>query len=464
MSAEQGLFTNVGIETRKRLAIAGSILAGVGFIGAVVQFSPLARAAGFAGAEAAKHKPNDPDYASDSLSLQAMRSINAEEGFAVIQELQKTSHPQAEIAYLDTGINTSNTDIKVNWTYNALNADIRDNFDHGTSVISIGSATMDNGQGIAGIDGGINKVDVVKVNGTSAETDHTKNPDFTIANGITTAHDHGARIFNLSFGYTNKAGCPSVANTINAMRQDSDSLFVIAKGNNGAEDTLASCASGLPNTLLVSGANADGSFDTTTNAGGDLRAPSFLMAETNSGSHTVRGASFAAPVVSATAGVALDCKPSMNGAEMKNLILANAPDQTGPAPTKLVNPYRTWLAAGCPKPADVVTTTTNTTTTTEKKKYPLSVKITTGGKLGHLLLNGKRKPDSFVYQTTVKGQKVTIKAVKDNPKAYVKSVTGCENDPKKDPPKSIACVVKLDGVHAGKPAAVENVHYVLASH
>lgn len=97
------------------------------------------------------------------------------------------------------------------------------------------------------------------------------------------------------------------------------------------------------------------------------------------------------------------------------------------------------------------------------KKYILSGKVTGGAKYGSMMFNG-RKSDAFTYPTTTKGQIEVIKPVKDTKNAYVKSVTGCENKELKRKESVLGmCLVKLDGMHAGKPVGVEKVNFVFAT-
>jgi subtilisin family serine protease len=100
------------------------------------------------------------------------------------------------IAVVDSGFDLSAPDLaaKRPSVYNAINdsTDVTDTVGHGTFVASLAAGSSSNGEGVAGM-GGEARLIGIKAGGGFLS-------DFDIAEAITYAVDHGARVINLSLG------------------------------------------------------------------------------------------------------------------------------------------------------------------------------------------------------------------------------------------------------------------------
>lgn len=100
------------------------------------------------------------------------------------------------IAVIDSGFDLSAPDLaaKRPSVYNAINdsTNVTDTVGHGTFVASLAAGSSSNGEGVAGMGGEAGLIGV-KAGGGFLN-------DFDIAEAITYAVDHGARVINLSLG------------------------------------------------------------------------------------------------------------------------------------------------------------------------------------------------------------------------------------------------------------------------
>ncbi len=130
------------------------------------------------------------------------------------------------IAIIDSGVDSGHPDLagKVVAGYDFVGDDAYpwDENGHGTHVAGIAAAQGNNGLGVAGMDwqARIMPVRVLDANGSGYSTD--------IVDGIQWAHDHGAKVFNLSLGGPNYS--QAMQNAITAAH-DAGRLVVAAIGN-----------------------------------------------------------------------------------------------------------------------------------------------------------------------------------------------------------------------------------------
>jgi thermitase len=120
---------------------------------------------------------------------------------------------------------------------------------HGTHVAGIIGAVGDNGIGVTGVawSASILPVRVLNARGNGSVT--------TVVSGYNWAVSHGARIVNVSLG-----GSTPSQTEYDALRNASNTLFVVAAGNDGANvDATDSypCAYDLPNVLCVAATGGD---------------------------------------------------------------------------------------------------------------------------------------------------------------------------------------------------------------
>jgi thermitase len=133
--------------------------------------------------------PNDPNY-----NLQwGLPKIKADKAWDI-----STGNNAVIIAVVDTGVDSDHPDLANSLVsgYNSIENTIKteDDQGHGTHVAGIAAGIINNGKGIAGVSGKskIMPVKVLDSTGSGWTSD--------IAEGITWAADHGAKIYNLSLG------------------------------------------------------------------------------------------------------------------------------------------------------------------------------------------------------------------------------------------------------------------------
>lgn len=225
------------------------------------------------------------------------------------------------VAVLDSGAQPDHPDLEGvlarGWNVVEGNANTQDLHGHGTSVVGLLAAQLNNGRGVAGMASGarIMPIRVTQPDGNARTSD--------IALGIQRAADEGARIVNISFdGVMGSALIRSAAQMM--VRQGG--LVVVAAGNRGVEETLE-----LQAGLLVVGAiDERDTRPAWANFGGHLAlaAPGEGLWTTGLGSgyRVVWGTSFAAPLVAATAALMWEVAPDATPALVEQWLRASAVD------------------------------------------------------------------------------------------------------------------------------------------
>jgi len=178
--------------------------------------------------------PNDPSFANQwglDNTGQAYKpgqsgtidaDIDAPEAWAVT-----TGSPAVVIAILDTGIDQDHPELagKIVGNKDYSGYGVEDRYGHGTHVAGIAAAMTNNGVGVAGVgrNSSLLNVKVLNDQGSGYYT--------WIANGVTWAADHGAKVINLSLGGTRQS--PTMENAIN-YAWDKGIVIVAAAGNDGS--------------------------------------------------------------------------------------------------------------------------------------------------------------------------------------------------------------------------------------
>jgi type VII secretion-associated serine protease mycosin len=138
------------------------------------------------------------------------------------------------VAVLDTGIATTHPEFagRIGGTLDLSGDGVEDGYGHGTHVAGIIAADANNGVGVAGAAPGATLL-VVKVLANDGWGQSS-----WVAQGITWAVDHGARVINMSLGsacpQSAPSGCDSTAmQTAVTYAQNHDVVVVAAAGNEG---------------------------------------------------------------------------------------------------------------------------------------------------------------------------------------------------------------------------------------
>jgi thermitase len=222
------------------------------------------------------------------------------------------------IAIIDTGIDYHHVDLQGKVI---LGADVSDGDDdpvdengHGTQVAGIAAALTDNGQGVAGVCPLCMLMAVKVVHGGGGEI--TK---FDSAQGIVWAADHGADVINISSGSANS---DPVQRDAVAYAIEKGVIVVAAAGNTSSDviqypasyDGVVAVAGSTEKNRLWSG-SAFGSWV-------DVAAPGEGLLTTSGQAYSrVTGTSFAAPVVSGAAGLALSAAKGVTPADVVDALL-----------------------------------------------------------------------------------------------------------------------------------------------
>lgn len=224
------------------------------------------------------------------------------------------------IAILDTGVDSSHPDLAAKlvpgWNVWDNNSNTEDVYGHGTAVAGTTAATSNNSQGVASVAWGcqIMPVRISDLNGYGYAS--------TVAMGLTWAADHGARVANVSYKFTNSLTVRNAAQYF----QNKGGVVVISAGNDGTFDAT----SDNPYVLTVSGTTVADTIISWSSRGNniDLAAPGAGIWTTNRGGSygSWNGTSFSAPIVAGAAGLVLSVNPSLSGNQVQDILKQSADD------------------------------------------------------------------------------------------------------------------------------------------
>jgi hypothetical protein len=169
----------------------------------------------------------------------------------------------------------------------------------------------------------------------------------TMAQAITYAADHGARVANLSFKGSDSASVSSAAQYLNSK----GGVLTVSAGNDGTFDSTPD----NPYLLTVSATDSTDTLASWSCTGNnvDLAAPGVSIPVTTRGGGYGwgSGTSFAAPCVAGVAALLISINPALSAADVMKLLEQTA-DDLGPAGWDSsygygrVNAYKALLAAG----------------------------------------------------------------------------------------------------------------------
>ncbi len=233
-----------------------------------------------------------------------------------------TGSPDVVIAILDTGVYGGHEDLRTQMvpgrnTFLDTN-DTSDFAGHGTLVAGAAAAASNNGIGVASVAWGCKVMPVVV-----SDTGWTGS--VSLAEGVTWAADHGARIANMSW----EIHGTSVLTDAAQYMHDRGGVVVQSAGNSGT----FSSSSGDPNILKISGTNWNDEITSFSVTGNDidLAAPASNILTTNvvGGVALATGTSVAAPIVSGVAALVYSVNPNLSGQDVQQ-ILKDSADDLGP--------------------------------------------------------------------------------------------------------------------------------------
>jgi len=261
------------------------------------------------------------------------------------------------VALIDTGVDSSHEDLRgVLWTNtseiagngvdddgngytddvsgwdfydNTATASISSDDDHGTHCAGSIAANQDNDTGVTGLVGDTSHVRIMSLKVLGGKDGEGSTAD--IIKAIQYAEANGASIVNLSLGssYFDYALYQTMKN--------SDMLFVVAAGNDGADSDQTPCypaSFNLSNLIAVANLNCDGTLNDSSNYGAasvDIAAPgSYILSTTTDNSYSyMTGTSMAAPLVTAAAAMVYSYDTGATLSQVRQILLDSASEQPG---------------------------------------------------------------------------------------------------------------------------------------
>lgn len=300
---------------------------------------------------AGEFTPDDPLFAQQW----GLQRVGAPRGWQVARGV-----PGITVAVIDEGVELGHPDLALHpqsWNASTDLPDGSPTGNHGTACAGLIGARLDNGQGVAGVAGGVRIMAIATA--TWADVD--------IAEGLYFAADHGARVVSMSFGVYASWNFWDFDLIRDALQyaHDQGLVLVAACGNENAN--VARFPGSDSRTLCVGGSNrsderkrvGDASSEAWWGASYgpdvDVVAPCLEMATTDRlggvgyspGDYHLgfNGTSSATPVVAGLAALLLSMRPTLSNVEVRRLIESSC-DKISPALYVYANvpakPSGTW--------------------------------------------------------------------------------------------------------------------------
>jgi subtilisin family serine protease len=304
--------------------------------------------------------PNDPSFASEwhLMKVNAPTAWNTSVGSGVV------------VAILDTGVDGTHPDLAAQmvpgWNFYDNNSNTSDVNGHGTAVAGAAAAATNNDVGVAAVAGSA-RIMPVRIADPNAYAYWS-----TVAQGITWAADHGARVANIS--YVGASASSTVQNASSYFRSKGGVVFVCA-GNTGAVDNTASTS--LITVVSATDENDKLASFSTYGSFVDISAPghNILTTARGGGYQYWWGTSLATPIVAGTAALIISKRPDFTPAQVDTALQATATD-LGPAGKDV------YFGAGRVNAAAAVTyavSSSTTTATADTTKPTVSIASPTNG-------------------------------------------------------------------------------------
>jgi thermitase len=225
------------------------------------------------------------------------------------------------IAILDTGVDGTHPDLApqmvAGWNFYDNNSNTSDVVGHGTAVAGTAAAATNNALGVASVAGGA-RIMPVRISDPTGYAYWS-----TVAQGITYAADHGARVANLSY-----QGASASSTIISAAQylRSKGGVLITAAGNTGAVDNTAPTSY-----VTVVGATDQSDLRCSFSTYGgfvDIAAPGTGIVTTNKGGGYASwsGTSLATPIVAGAAALVIAERPDFSAAQIDAALTSTAVD------------------------------------------------------------------------------------------------------------------------------------------
>jgi subtilisin family serine protease len=255
--------------------------------------------------------PNDPYWPNETSQMH----VNASQAW----DLTRGS-PQVVIAVLDTGVDSSQPDLQASFVagYDFVNndADPSDDHGHGTQAAGVAAARGNNLLGVAGYcwSCSIMGVKVLDSSGSGSMA--------TVAQGITWAADHSARVISMSLA--GSAGYSTLQSAVQ-YAHNKGAVLVAAAGNYGSSAPMYPAA--YPQVLSVAGSNADDTLNANSDYGSWVKvaAPWCHWTTAKGGLFgTYCGTSSATPAIAGIAALAFSLSPTVTNTQVEQALQSSA--------------------------------------------------------------------------------------------------------------------------------------------
>jgi len=254
---------------------------------------------------------NDPSYSSQWF----LGKIEAPAAWETT-----TGSPAVIIAILDTGCDPTHPDLAAKYVpgfnFYDQNENTADVYGHGTATAGCAAAIGGNSVGVASVAWGC-RIMPLRITGTDGYASTA-----TIAQALTWAADHGARVANLSFAASDYFSVGSAADYF----QQKGGVVTISAGNEGT----VSGGQDNPYVLTVAASTNIDTIASWSNTGGniDVASPGTMLFVTANGSayNWFSGTSASAPVVAGIAALVMSANPSLSGVQVLEIIKRSSDD------------------------------------------------------------------------------------------------------------------------------------------
>lgn len=262
--------------------------------------------------------PNDPSYPSQwhLAKVQAPAAWNLTTGSSAVV-----------LAVIDSGVDATHPDlmglVDPGWNVYANNGVTADVYGHGTKVAGVAIAHGNNLAGIAAVAWQC-RIMPVRVTGSDGQATTS-----AIAQGVTYAADHGARVATISFAGAARSATVQAAATYFAGK---GGLTTASSGNTGyyvdvADHTSILAVGATTSTDALASFSERGPFVDLTAPGDDIYTTTM-----GGGYEFVDGTSFAAPLVAGVAALVFSANPALSPAEVEEILESTAADLGDPGP------------------------------------------------------------------------------------------------------------------------------------